>query len=126
MNNENQKWVVLSYIIIAFLVWYVVSSFFFSVFEMVKIPNHYLFGAFPVTGILAFALALALLIYVFKNAEISLFSNEVVGELRKVTWPNKKETSGSTLVVVIVVIIFAVILGIFDFIWVKLLQLFIA
>jgi preprotein translocase subunit SecE len=43
------------------------------------------------------------------------FLAEAVQELKKVTWPNRKETLGATGVVLILVIIIAVFLGLVDF-----------
>jgi preprotein translocase subunit SecE len=40
---------------------------------------------------------------------------EVKVELKKVTWPTRKQTTGTTIVVIIFVIILAVFLGIFDY-----------
>lgn len=42
---------------------------------------------------------------------------EIAAELKKVTWPTRKETSAATTVVIVTVIISAVILGLFDLIW---------
>jgi len=42
------------------------------------------------------------------------FLREVRLEMKKVTWPTRKETSGSTGVVIITVIIVAMYLGIVD------------
>lgn len=42
------------------------------------------------------------------------FLREVRLEMKKVTWPTRKETSGSTGVVIITVIIVAIYLGIVD------------
>jgi preprotein translocase SecE subunit len=44
------------------------------------------------------------------------FLSEVVSELRKVTWPNRKETLGATGVVLVLVIILAAYLGLVDYI----------
>jgi preprotein translocase subunit SecE len=44
------------------------------------------------------------------------FLAEVVSELRKVTWPSRKETLGATGVVLILVIILASYLGLVDYI----------
>ena len=51
--------------------------------------------------------------------KINVFLNEVTIELKKVTWPSRKETSGSTVIVIVVVIVFSLILGIYDFVWAK-------
>jgi preprotein translocase subunit SecE len=42
------------------------------------------------------------------------FLREVKIELKKVTWPSRKQTMGSTLVVIVLVIIISVFLGIVD------------
>jgi preprotein translocase subunit SecE len=44
------------------------------------------------------------------------FLAEVVSELRKVIWPSRKETLGTTAVVLILVIILAAYLGLVDYI----------
>ena len=42
---------------------------------------------------------------------------ETVSELRKVTWPTRKETSQATVVVIVTVIIASMFLQVFDFFW---------
>ena len=44
----------------------------------------------------------------------SQFLREVKIELKKVTWPTRKQTMGSTVVVVVLVIIFSLFLGLVD------------
>ncbi len=50
------------------------------------------------------------------------FFREVQVELKKVTWPTKKQTTGTTIVVIIFVFIVAAFLGLFDFGLSKLVQ----
>jgi preprotein translocase SecE subunit len=45
--------------------------------------------------------------------------NMVISELRRVTWPKKKETQGATMVVLVTVFISAIIMGLFDIFWSK-------
>ena len=47
-------------------------------------------------------------------AGTSRFLREVRGEIRKVTWPQKKEIIGSTVVVIVSVGIMAIFLGLVD------------
>jgi preprotein translocase subunit SecE len=42
------------------------------------------------------------------------FLSEVRGEVKKVTWPSKKEAMGGTAVVLVVVLLMAVFLGLVD------------
>ncbi|MFO7752327.1 MAG: preprotein translocase subunit SecE [Desulfobacteraceae bacterium] len=43
------------------------------------------------------------------------YIREVQMELKKVTWPTRKQTAGTTLVVIILVFIVAAFLGVFDY-----------
>ncbi len=45
--------------------------------------------------------------------------NEVVLELRKVTWPGQQEVVRSTIVVLVCIIVCSLILGSFDLLWGK-------
>ncbi len=51
------------------------------------------------------------------------FLREVKVELKKVTWPSRRQTIGSTAVVLVLVIIVSLFLGITDFILGKLVQM---
>jgi preprotein translocase SecE subunit len=53
----------------------------------------------------------------YRQKKVSRVSHEVVGELAKVSWPSRKETQVSTLVVIITSIIAAAIVGTFDAAW---------
>jgi len=44
-------------------------------------------------------------------------AQEITLELKKVTWPTRKETMAATTVVIVTVIISAILLGVFDLIW---------
>ena len=50
------------------------------------------------------------------------FLREVKVELKKVTWPSRKQTMGSTVVVVVLVLIVSLFLGVVDFGLSKLIQ----
>ncbi len=50
------------------------------------------------------------------------FLREVNMELKKVTWPTKKQTTGTTLVVLVFVFVAAAFLGLFDYSLSKLVQ----
>jgi preprotein translocase subunit SecE len=45
--------------------------------------------------------------------------NESVGELRKVTWPTRREATNLTVVVLIVVFVMAIYLGALDFLFAR-------
>lgn len=53
----------------------------------------------------------------------SKFLNDVQGELKKVTWPTRKDTYASTIVVIVLVLVCAVFLGGVDVILSRLIRL---
>jgi preprotein translocase subunit SecE len=55
--------------------------------------------------------------------KIMLFLNDAKAELKRVTWPSRKQTMASTLVVIIVVFVMAIFFGIIDFGLAKLIKL---
>ncbi len=55
--------------------------------------------------------------------KIILFLQESFAELKKVTWPNRDEVVASTKVVLISTLIIAGLLGMFDFILFKMIDL---
>ena len=53
----------------------------------------------------------------WRNQNLFTKASEITMELKKVTWPTRKETSAATVVVIVTVIISAIFLGVFDLIW---------
>lgn len=47
--------------------------------------------------------------------KIGQFLSDAKAELKKVTWPERKQTMASTLVVIIIVFVMAIYFGIIDF-----------
>jgi len=54
---------------------------------------------------------------------IRTFINEIVVEMRKVSWSNRKELVSSAWIVVGSVLVFTAVLGIFDFLFSKVISL---
>ena len=48
------------------------------------------------------------------NFKVGEFLQQVKAELQKVTWPTRKETYGSTMVVIVLVLVVAVFLWVVD------------
>ncbi|MDH5672102.1 MAG: preprotein translocase subunit SecE [Myxococcales bacterium] len=65
----------------------------------------------------AAVVAAALTLHLYRHEKINRLTHDVVGELSKVTWPSRDETTNSTVVVIITSIIAALILGGFDAVW---------
>jgi preprotein translocase SecE subunit len=71
----------------------------------------------------AAVLAVVTSVVLYKNDRIYHLTNEVMSELKKVTWPTAAEVRTATTVVIVMAIISALILGLFDFFWSNLTEL---
>lgn len=122
MDNNQQKWVNLSYVAAALLLAYIlfVLSTKFSVYldfeGRVRSLDKILMGASALVGLLLF-LGLS------KSSISNNFMNEVVAEVSKVTWPTQNETTKATIAVLVAVTIAGVILWLVDNLWVYLIGL---
>jgi len=120
--DSTKKIVSIIFIISSIFVWYVFDTLFKNVFLYLQLYENYTW--LPIVLKLSSALfgVLALIIF-HKVNKIYSYIFEVVNEIKKVSWPNKKETWSATLVVIIAVIIAGLVFGVFDFISAKLLGL---
>lgn len=48
------------------------------------------------------------------NSRVVVWADEVIGEIRKVVWPSRKDTWAMAMVVVVMVMISSVIISVFD------------
>jgi preprotein translocase subunit SecE len=113
MGNNNQKIMTVAFVIVAGLVYLVVSlliSTFAATFAVIArlsqgdIVHH---GVPVAVGVLTFSLLQF-------NPTITTWAEEVVVELKKVVWPTREQTIGMTIVVCVMVLISGLILGLFD------------
>lgn len=122
MDNNQQKWVNLSFVAASLLLAYVlfVLATKFSVildFEgRIGSLDKIIMGG-------AFAVGLGFFIALSKSGKATNFMQEVVAEISKVTWPTTDETFKATIAVLIAVTIAGVVLWLVDSLWVYLIGL---
>lgn len=122
MDNNQQKWVNLSFVAAALLtafVIFVLATKFAVILDFegrVRSLDKIILAGSAVVG---FALFLGL----YKSSLASTFMTEVVAELAKVTWPTVDETTKATIAVLIAVVIAGVCLWMVDSIWIYLIGL---
>jgi preprotein translocase subunit SecE len=73
----------------------------------------------PTVAITAMAAVISIsgTVAVYRNERAQHLVTDVVLELSKVTWPTRKETYASTIVVIVTSLIAAAVVGAFDFVW---------
>ena len=71
----------------------------------------------------AAVLAVVIGLIVYRSDRVFNAAGDVAEELSKVTWPTKKETQAATIVVIVMVLVSALIMGLFDLMWLALTRL---
>ena len=121
--HRNKKAVSLIYLACGAISWLLFREILSTVWVLAKLPMPMGWIVSPV-DILAAAIGIVTFVVLVKSAKVNSFTNEVITELGKVTWPNKKETILSTGVVSVLVGICAVILFGFDMLWGTVVRIF--
>jgi preprotein translocase SecE subunit len=121
--QRNKKAVSLIYLACGFIAWMLSREILGSVWVIARLPMPSDWIVSPV-DMLAVVFGLATFFVLLKSGRVNGFTNEVITELGKVTWPNRKETVLSTGVVSVLVGICAMILFFFDLLWGALVKVF--
>lgn len=116
-----QRYVVLAYIAVGVILWATLAKLFAAIAYYAHITDYPLLGdSFTVANLLGLVGAGAAGVFAARNEQVTEFCADVIVELRKVTWPSKKETRTATIVVIVCTIVVSLILGFFDMLWAKL------
>lgn len=114
--NTNQKIVNGSFVGVSLIAWLFFRQLIDTLWGAFKLRTPQDLPFTPADAI-AVVIAVAVFILLKKQKKINDFCGEVIVELSKVTYPPKKETFLSTIVISIMVAICAVILFAFDTLW---------
>lgn len=74
-------------------------------------------SAVTLPTVIAAALTIGLVAYLYRKKDVYSYLSEVVIELKKVTWPGWNETKRSTLIVIVFTVLLSVFLWGSDQIW---------
>ena len=117
---RHLTWVILSFVVTAFLVIIVMSSAVASAitrFGWVDASPWGLGWLPPISTLVALATGIVTFVVLIRNREVMMFTDEVVGELARVTWPTRDETVRASVVVIFTTIFSASLLAAYDFLW---------
>lgn len=106
-----ERWVQFAFVAIAGLTFFIGDKLINFIWSYFADPEELL-----ITGVSAI-LGLLTGYLLYRHPKVRPMADEVAMELSKVTWPSRKETWYSTLVVIITSVIAAVYLGLFDTLW---------
>jgi preprotein translocase subunit SecE len=115
---DNRKIIITSYLVTSMVVWFLtrqsIQYFYLTFYQIRRIAGIAL--AREAVPVVLAAIVFAIL---YRNSKVNIFLDEVVSELRKVTWPTRPEVIRSTTVVIICIAFASVVLGTFDLTWGK-------
>lgn len=114
---SHQRYVLLAFITVALLVGLTVQAASVSGFAQFAWPDTRLLGLLRTSSALALGAGLVTFIALIRNRKAISFTDEVIGELTKVTWPTREETVRASTTVVLTTLFTASLLAFYDFIW---------
>lgn len=121
MENQNQKWVNLSFLAFAGGLAWVLFTLLTTIAAGYDLEARVKNVDMLIRG-LSLGVGALLFFVLYRSQKSSDYMSEVVVELSRVTWPTPKDTYRATIVVVLMVLIFGFLLGGLDTFWVWLLR----
>ena len=114
---RHQRFVVLSFIATAVLVGVSAQAALVSGFGQFAVPDTRVLGLVNLSTVLAVGLSALTVMVLIRNEQAVQFTDEVVEELSKVTWPTRDETVRASTTVVVTTLFTAAVLGGYDYLW---------
>jgi preprotein translocase subunit SecE len=105
------RWVQYVFVLVAAFVFWIADKLITLGWQYVDEPNDVVVTA--ISAVIGVGVALGL----YRKEKSHRLVVDVVSELSKVSWPSRKETYASTIIVIVTSIIAAAIVGSFDFVW---------
>lgn len=114
---SKQRYVLLVFVVAAFLVGFTVQAATVSGFAQFAYPDNRLLGVISTSSAVSIVAGLITFVGLIRYPTAYNFTGEVVGELLRVTWPTREEALRAATTVVLTAIFTATLVAIFDFTW---------
>lgn len=119
--NVIQRYIVFSFLALAFLLFITLAKLLGSAAYLADIPDPALIGnQFTLTTLIGLVVAFGAAVYAYTRSDVQRFSHDVVEELLKVAWPDWRATRSNTVIVIVTTLVVAAMLGLFDLLWAEL------
>ena len=110
-------WVILSFVVAGILTTLVMSSALHSGFARFGIANTMLLGLVSLSQLISVVSGIVTFVVMLRIKKVMIFTDEVIGELFKVSWPVREETLKASITVVVTAVFTASLLSAYDYIW---------
>lgn len=114
---RNQKYIVMSFLAAGALVGFTVRGLAIPLLAQLEAGDPLVAGLVNATALAGIASGVLSFLILNRHPLVVKFTNEVITELRKVTWPDREETIRSTTVVIGTTLFVATMLAIYDYAW---------
>jgi len=114
---RNQKYIVMSFLAAAALVGATVRGLAIPLLAQIEVGDPQIAGLVNATALAGIVTGVLTFLILNRHPLVVRFTNEVVTELRQVTWPTREETIRSTTVVIGTTLFVAMMLAIYDYAW---------
>ena len=114
---RNQKYIVMSFLAAGALVGFTVRGLAVPLLAQLEVGDPQIAGLVNATSLAGIGTGVLTFLILNRHPLVVKFTNEVITELRKVTWPEREETIRSTTVVIGTTLFVASMLGIYDYAW---------
>ncbi len=114
---KRSRYVLLAFVAGAILMGWLLQAISVSVLAQIEYPDTRLLGIVSISALVGLLGAAATFAALLSNQDAKRFTDEVVGELARVTWPTREETLRATTTVVVTTLMVAALLGVYDLIW---------
>lgn len=116
---SQERIVNIAFMVAGLLMWFLGAHLFAYLFDAIN-PQwdlDILGNDFRLSDLLGAGVGVVGGISLWRNQRLFTLAHEIVGELRKVTWPSGGETRVTTVVVVVTTLLAAACLSVFDFVF---------
>ncbi|MCB9745657.1 MAG: preprotein translocase subunit SecE [Alphaproteobacteria bacterium] len=120
----NQRFIVLTFLGIAFVAGLTFHSAAIQAILVMGRADTMIAGLLPVSSLIGVGAAILTFFILFRSPAAVRYTDEAIGELVKVTWPDREETINSSLIVIVSSLIFSGSLAVFDFVWAEITSIF--
>jgi len=114
---RNQKYIIMSFLSAAVLTGLSVHGLVVPLLARMEVNDPMLLGLINASSLGGIALAVVTFLVLNRHPLVVRFTDEVVSELRRVTWPDREETIRSTTVVIGTTLFVALCLAMYDYAW---------
>lgn len=121
---NNRRFIVLAFLVAAVVAGATARNAIVAGFAVAGAPDPLLASIAPASSVGGLAVGAGTLLVLLRIPVAVSFTGDVVGELARVTWPDREETVRSTTVVIVSASIFAAFLAVADLVWGELTSIF--